>query len=310
MPVTRTSLLSPSTPDPIPQVPTLTWTTPDGNTVITLSDSGANPWGVTLLPGATGFGMPEFTFYETVSPGFDGSTVRGLRANARELNLPLLVWGANRAQQMENFHGLVTALNPRNGKGTLAVTSADASTSRSIGAYYNGGLTGKDDDSEWGMTHLSAVIVLKCPSPFWLGTPSVTTLRIAYGDTFFPLLPVGLVASSILGAVTLTNDGDAEAFPVYTITGPVTNPSLTNTTNGTTLTLNTALGVGEVLVIDTREGVKTVTKAGANLYAALAPGSSLAPLQPGDNAMSFTVSGATTATSVVISYQKRYLTAY
>jgi hypothetical protein len=310
MPVTRTSLIAPSVRDVVPAVPTVTWTSPGGGTVLTMSDFGGNDWGITVLPGAVGFGMPEFNFYETSSPSFDGSIVRGVRASAREVSLPILLWGANRAQCLENFRGLIAAMNPRNGAGTLTVTSPDGSSSRSIAAYYSGGLQGKDDDVENGLTYMTAVIVLHCPSPFWLGDPSVTRLQVAYAGTFFPLLPVQLVANQLLGAVTLTNDGDAEAFPIYTVTGPVTNPAWTNSTNGTFLTLSSTLIAGDVVVVDTREGIKTVTKGATNLYGSLASGSSLAPLQPGDNVMSFTVSGATTATSVVISYQKRYLTAY
>lgn len=306
----RTSLITPSTPDAVPAVPTVTWTSPDGGTVLTLSDFGGNDWGISVLPGATGFGMPDFTYYETSSPSFDGSVVRGVRANPRDVNLPILLWGANRAQCVENYHGLIRAMNPRNGAGTLTVTSADG-TSRSLAAYYNGGLQGKDDDAENGMTFMTAVVVLRCPAPFWLGDPSVTRLQIAYGSTFFPLLPVQLVASSILGSTTLVNDGDAEAFPIYTITGPVTNPAIANATNGTFITINQTLLAGETITIDTREGVKTVLKGdGTNLYSSMASGSSLAPLQSGSNAMTFTVLGATTNTSVVISYQNRYLTAY
>lgn len=309
MPVTRTSLVSPDTPDPTPQVPYLTWTSPDGNLEITLSDPGG-PWGVTTLPGATGFGMPEFTYYETASPSFDGSTVRGVRAESREINLPLVLWGANRAQCLENFHGVVGAMNPRNGPGTLTLTTPDGNA-RSIFAYYNGGLVGKDDDAEWGMTHMSAVIVLKCPSPYFLGTPTSQTLRTAYGDTFFPLLPVGLVSSQILGNSTLVNDGDAEAFPVYTIVGPVTNPQIINSTTGTQITLNTSLTLGQEVTIDTREGAKTVLRSdGANLYPYLATGSALGALDPGANDMTFNMQGATTDTSVTVTFQKRYLTAY
>lgn len=136
-------------------------------------------------------------------------------------------------------------------------------------------------------------------------------LQIAYGATFFPLLPVGLVASQILGAATLVNDGDAEAFPIYVINGPVTNPSITNATNGTFVTVNQSLLLGESITIDTREGIKTVLKGDdTNLYPYLQAGSSLAPLQPGANAVTFNMQGATADTSVIANYQKRYLTAY
>lgn len=310
MPVTRTSLTSPSTPDATPQPPRLTWTSPDGSTVITLSDFGGNPWGVTTLSGATGFGMPDFTYYETASPSFDGSLVRGVRAGARDINLPLLLWGSNRAQCLENFHGLLSALNPRNGMGTLTVAPADGSPARSIGAYYNGGFAGQDDDQAWGMSHMTAVLALRCPQPFFLGDPTVTTLQIAYGDTFFPVLPVQLVANQILGNTTLINDGDADAFPIYTITGPVANPSITNITNGTYIRFTTTLSAGDSITIDTREGVKTVTKNGTNFYSSLLSGSTLAPLQPGANQMTFTMANATIDTQTTITFQKRYLTAY
>lgn len=56
----------------------------------------------------------------------------------------------------------------------------------------------------------------------------------------------------------LVNDGNAPASPHFTFFGPLTNPILTNETNGEQIKVNRTIGSGERVEVDTREGNQTV----------------------------------------------------
>lgn len=64
------------------------------------------------------------------------------------------------------------------------------------------------------------------------------------------------------GQFTLTNPGTAPADIVFTVTGPVTNPVITNLTTGQRIAYGGSLLAGETLVIDT--GARSVLFQGVN----------------------------------------------
>jgi Phage tail protein len=83
------------------------------------------------------------------------------------------------------------------------------------------------------------------------GLPSPTaglTFPVTFNVTF---------GASTGGSFTVTNNGTYLSPPVFTITGPVTNPRLTFTSTGAFFALNIALGASDVLVIDM--GKRSVT---------------------------------------------------
>ncbi|MBA3240082.1 MAG: phage tail family protein [Acidobacteria bacterium] len=55
---------------------------------------------------------------------------------------------------------------------------------------------------------------------------------------------------SVFGEFTVTNEGSAETFPILTITGPCTNPLISNWTTGQDLRMNYTLGDGDTLTFD------------------------------------------------------------
>lgn len=71
----------------------------------------------------------------------------------------------------------------------------------------------------------------------------------------------GTVTST--GTASLTNPGTATAWPVFTLAGPLTSPTITDQASGSALSYTgSALVAGETLVIDTK--AKTVQRNGVN----------------------------------------------
>ena len=109
-------------------------------------------------------------------------------------------------------------------------------------------------NSEWQ-------IVIRCTDPRKYSTTqqSLTlqqsgsaTSGLHWGVLHWSVLHWGSGAASSLQGVAV-NAGSALSYPTIVITGPVTNPSLTNATTGVTLRFITTLVAGEVLTIDTAQ---------------------------------------------------------
>lgn len=76
--------------------------------------------------------------------------------------------------------------------------------------------------------------------------------------------------STSTGRLSLSNAGTAETWPTFTLTGPLTNPVLTNTLTGQQLAYNQTIASGSSLIISTSPYARTVaTGTGADQRANL-----------------------------------------
>ncbi|MFG2970917.1 phage distal tail protein [Streptomyces sp. NPDC048288] len=293
-------------PTRVNEQPTISFTDPAG--AVTNFSDWANGW--VLQPGAKGLDMPTYAFTQDESPGIDGYAIRQVRAGGKEIALPIAFWADDsRTAYLTRRRTLIRSLNPKRGDGTLTVVQADG-TARTIGARYSAGLEGDESLDAAGTRWCMGVLTFACPSPFWLGAEATTEWRAAVSGTFFPFLPLVVGNSQVLGAVTVDNDGDDDAFPVWTVTGPATAISLTNTTTGEVLVLTHTITVGDTIVIDTRERQQTAVLNGTtNLWGDLTDASTMWALEPGINDLTLTVTGSTSNTRVRMTYQPRYLAA-
>lgn len=293
-------------PTRVNEMPQVWFTDPAGLT------TKFNDWssGWVLQPGAKGLDMPGYDFTQDQSPGIDGYAIRQVRAQGKEIALPIAFWADDsRAAYLTRRRSLIRSLNPKRGEGTLTVTQADGAA-RTIGARYSAGLEGDESLDAAGRTWCLGVLTFACPSPFWLGPEVTTEWRAAVAGSFFPVLPLVVGNSQVLGSVTVDNDGDDDAFPVWTITGPATAISLTNVTTGDVLVLAHTISVGDTIVIDTRERQQTALLNGTtNLWGGLSDDSTMWALEPGLNDLTLTVTGSTSNTRVRMTYQPRYLAA-
>lgn len=101
------------------------------------------------------------------------------------------------------------------------------------------------------------------------------------------------------------NAGWATSSPVITITGPCLTPILTNTTTGDFLQIDTALGVNDVLILNT--DLRTVTINGINRRALLNNASTWFAAPPGTSFYSFTGAATSGNTSCVVSWRNAYI---
>ncbi|MCI3279213.1 phage distal tail protein [Streptomyces cylindrosporus] len=119
----------------------------------------------------------------------------------------------------------------------------------------------------------------------------------------------GTVAADRPGWVT--NNGDADAWPVIRVTGPCTNVTITHVASGRSLALPTlTLAAGRWVELDTRPGYRTVTwDNGGNASAYLSPGSriDLFSLPPGTSEMRWTAFDNTNSARMRLTWRDAYI---
>lgn len=291
-------------PDLIEDVGTITatWTDPTG-TVWELSNNSPD-LGWFTPPGPSGWGA---TTYEIVTDPLPrgGEEVRFVRAKPGHIVWPVYVWGETHLLFVERYRQIKRAFTMtvhRRAAGTLTVARPDGSA-RSIDAYYESGWEGEAGEN-W--LFATAAVALFTPDGYWRDVAEVSTTNsyVAGSDYFDPYPQVS--AGLALGETVLTNPGDVDAWPVWTITGPMTALSATNVTTGYEFTITYPLLAGEQITITTMQP-SVRGPYGQNLaYALDWPAAYLWALAPGDNDVIFNVSGGVAGTSVQLAYHPRY----
>ncbi|MEV4282001.1 phage distal tail protein [Actinoplanes xinjiangensis] len=170
---------------------------------------------------------------------------------------------------------------------------------------------------------------LYCPDGFWSGDEPVVasrTFEVANPDpdeavTFYkPFMSISssrLVSgtgsdTTVPSATTVVNDGDVEAWPVWTLNGPFTKLTAVNLTSGARFSLTYNVAAGDTITITTnRPSVRDLAGVNRSRFIDWTNplGTELWPLTPGANQISFIALGAGTGTRVQMAFTPRHETA-
>lgn len=293
-------------PPPAPSVagvyrPAISWTDPDGN-VWDLSDlTVARGLIATTLQG---IGAPPLAM--TTIPLPSGDVVyQNLLPQPHQIVLGL--YAENTQADSAAFHTLVSSITRafytvrRNAPapGILAIGQQDGSV-RQIRCYTVSGLDQAGTDypllqTQWTLNMQG--------DPFFTDqsaqTPVTWTLASEVG---------GLSGGSAL----VDNTGDADAYPIWSITGPGT-PTVINSTTGLSFSFSAAVPAGATwTVVTAPDGGSSVTdQDGVSQWPQLVASAprDMFPLIAGSNEISVQVVGASTATQVMMQYTRRWLRA-
>lgn len=256
--------------------------------------------------------MPAVSFMTDKLPGRDGEMFRRARMEARSIVIPIYVsvectgTSASIAARHEAIRDLVWAMLPTRGTGTLRMTMPDGSQ-RDLNCHYTGGL---ELPEKWGSTQNAnlqkATLTFIAHDPWWRDSgPTVLDFVASDAVDFFPFFPMHLSTSQIVTKLFVSNPGTIPSWPIWKIYGPGSVIKLINADTGQRLDFTNngglTLPAGEIINIDTSEGIKSVTREsdGANLFPYLTNDSELWPIPPGgfnlELQMAGTTSGASTA---------------
>jgi hypothetical protein len=284
---------------------------PDGNTW-SFDDDGTGVFATAVA----GIGSPPVALTSLPLPA-GGALAQALTPQTRTITIGLYLYDdwdqdAFLALRDRLTRALWTIRAGQPAPGILTISRPDGS-SRSIGVLCTDGPSMVSDDAtKSGLTWTSMVATFQAPDPYFADAAE-TMLTYGSGTALGvpPMPPTALNSATLLGPTTVTNDADADAYPVWQITGPGT-PTLTNSTTGLAWGLGVALGPTETLTVDTRPTLQSaVDGVGANRWGDLTASSprSLWPLVPGDNALNLQMSGSAGTTSITMTYVRRWLRA-
>jgi hypothetical protein len=198
--------------------------------------------------------------------------------------------------------------------GQLVFSRPDG-TSRAIEVYCTSGIEQTDTDSTADAYQRDTGFALTFESgldPLLSDTDPVGPLVFAAppeSGGVPPMPPVLLTPSSTLGSTTVTNSGNGEAYPIWTVTGPGT-PTLTNVTTGREWSLATALSSGETVTVDTRPTLQSaVDQDGVDRWGDLVKSSprDLWTLIPGTNHLDLQLTSSGTGSQITMLYHRRWL---
>lgn len=287
-----------------PDSMTATWIDPTGVSWPLTDDSPTIGW--FTLKGPAGWGATPYEFVTDPHPR-GGETVRFIRSKANRLTWPLHVYSDNtHVEFLTRYRSIRKAFvsTVLLGKpGILRITRPDG-TAREIEAYYEEGFKGEGGGEDW----LSAnpVLTLFCPDGYWRSTAAtVETRAFTPGSNFLSPYPT-VSSAQVLGDTSVNNTGDVTAWPAWTISGPASVVTATNNTTGQSFILTKTIVAGETITVTTLQPAVR-GPVGENLVNALNwPDAYLWGLLPGNNEVSFSVAGASTGTSIVMSFYPRF----
>lgn len=181
-------------------------------------------------------------------------------------------------------------------------------TSRQIAVYTTAG----PNSPEVGLNDLSAFsFTLQTLDPYWQDLiPNQAVFNVSSAAGILPLLPIALAGSALGSNISIINNGNTQAWPVWTIIGPGI-PTIKNVTSGRTWALNTSITGGHVIQVVTKPGQQMAvdTTSGANIWDQLVLGGTLSnlwSLMAGNNIVNIAIAGATSATSVGLQWVNRW----
>ena len=271
-----------------------------------------------LLFDHDGFGIPKATRLEDSGPLQHGTSDRGMKLPARDVVLYVKLFADDWEDYYEKRAELARWFSPFGDAGVLRVTEDGVGGSNGgggleISGYAVEGLEYPGSDRE-GLNQI-VPIVLHCADPFWQDiTPSSVTYSGGGGsDTYVIPTPVPFKVGTSTMSISQVVDyqGDADAYPVIKVYGPITNFVITHAIKGMKLDLTgTTIGAGDWYEFDLRYGVKTLKDStGANKIDKLSADSNLATwrlLAGRTNTVSAVGSGITTTTSVQLTWKNAY----
>ena len=267
------------------------WVDPDGGTLC-LSDD--NPYRIRM--GVDGRFMPQFAYTAESIYSIQGSVRRGTTLKDRTLTLPMLVFGEDQDDVRANIRSLMDATNPLRGMGRVQCVTNDDKTFI-LDSYLDGMPMPENPDSigvSNGMTFRLFVATFVSHAVVWWN-PIEHDVQIDYSTLDLPL--------------ALNNEGDLEAWPIWTISGPMTSVQIGNYTTGDYMAATLTLTAGQRVYIDSRESLRTVLQDHVtDVESSFSTDSDcFFPLVRGKNDIGIDFAGNSTATSLRVRWVDRYL---
>lgn len=263
--------------------------------------------GYTILAGVQGLDAPPVELYSEARTEGDGSVLVKRRTGVRYVALPMYV---NTGAHIRTPISLLADVF--RGPGQLRVSDDGVNYRTLRDVYYETGLQG-DESRGVSMPHLwrKFVVSLQSLDPWWYASEETQSMTIGAGTEFSASGVTFDDASTPFdggASTTFQVGGHADAYPVWTMSGPFTTCTVTVGTDQQ-FELAAALADAEYVTVDTRPGSRGPSlNGGAVDWSLLTAASRLPTFTPGTVSVTVSTSGTDGGSTVVAVWEPRWLT--
>lgn len=278
-----------------------------------------------LVSPVTGLGIPSMSL-DTQRGGLQhGYTLLNYRLDPRVIQFVVREQGKNRQDRQDIRDEIIDIFRPNRWSvwdvielGQLKKILPDGSV-RYLDVFADATPFEPVAPLDWDEWSVVTPFRLIAPDPTWYDPTAVTVAFVPDPPTdelAFPItFPIVFASSPVLDSnLVISYEGTWATYPTITITGPVTNPKITNVTTGEYIELDYTVSSGETVTITLGFGEKTVeNQSGDNLIGSVTPESDLATFHiapdpeaaDGDNTINAYGSSADLSTVLSVSYNLR-----
>jgi hypothetical protein len=255
-----------------------------------------------------------------VIPNIAGEELRDEIRPIRELYMPIRIQGINPSDLSLNKQNLRRSLVPANIV-ELWITNEMGDT-RVCYCKYGEGFDKAVDDDKRSPVSINIPLKLLAFDPYFYDIPGNEIVHtVDYATTVVPFFnddswfspeenAAGwrLNAQGVSREWTVFNDGEEDAYPVWTITGPGVAPFLSNLTTDLSFLLDYTLSAGEIITVDMRDNAHTVDSnfVGNCRKYMDADARTMWPLIPGPNDLFVELPTGTSTAGVSFSFLNRW----
>jgi hypothetical protein len=260
-----------------------------------------------LSPNWSGFGDSPSDIQSTKAPYQDGETYIDTILSPKELIVEFTIIGSTRQQVFDRRRTVINQFNPKLGPGTLKWTQDD-------GSEYHIDCVPRSPQFADGQgqsdTHQVVIVSFVAFTPFWYDPSQIQQIMVGFSGGFsFPLsfpISFGQVGSQ----KDISNSGNVETPVIIYFYGEVVDPTISNLTTDEDIIITETIDDGEILIINTDFGEKSVMVLSGgeyvNAFEYVDPDSVFWKLQPGGNTIKYTVTSEGENAQCRIYYYNRF----
>lgn len=268
------------------------------------------------LSGYTGTGLPPHHLIVDRSPYQHGEDYQDFRLDPREMSFILIVKDSGMSTLETRVRQLQALFQPR-GLITMKFVTDSGDTRYAYVNYLDGLAL---EHAIGNGAHYKIPLTVRAHSPlFYTGSSTETAFNLGgAADGMIVPLPVPFNVGSSTADVTtfVIYAGTWRTYPIVTISGPITNCKITNTSTGDKLDFTgVTIASGSTYIVDCRSGFKTVKNGtGVSKLSDLTSDSDLATFSfwpdpdvvGGNNGLTITGTAISGVTEIVFTYDTLY----
>lgn len=256
-----------------------------------------------------GLDFPAIRLSSYDKPGEHGAEVSNQLYGARQVDLTGIVFGDTIVSYNERRRALQAAFRiVRNNYISLPILCKfknDDGLDLQFYAY----LKDKVKMAEEWLNHANWFVTLFAPDPNLYAQllQTVTLALTGVGGSIYPVIyPVTYGTGGAGGSAVCTNNGDANTWPIITLSGQLTNPIITDLATNETFLFNGTIASGDTLVIDMQKKTM-VLNATTNAMSGFAQTNTWLSFVPGVNTIILTTDDIADDGSLSIAFHDAYI---